>query len=152
MPLRRATELRGFFRHDGANTAMMFGLALVPLAGFIGVALDYSRASDFQTKLHQAADAAALIAARDRTSPWSKRKANGEKVFQSALGGHEGMNNVWVKLLEVDDGVRVEAGGDVVNRILGVVGFTRTPVKTFAQAITTPIRPRWRSSSTTPAR
>jgi hypothetical protein len=132
----RSTNLRLFRRHEGGNAAMMFGLALVPLVGFIGAALDYSRASDFQAKLHQAADAAALVAARDRTSPWAKRKANAEKVFHSALGGHEGMNDVWVKLHEVENGVRVDAGGEVINRIMGAVGLTRTPVKTFAEAIT----------------
>jgi Flp pilus assembly protein TadG len=132
----RSTKLRLFRRHEGGNAAMMFGLALIPLVGFIGAALDYSRASDFQIKLHQAADAAALIAARDRTSPWGNRKANAEKAFHSALGGHDGMNDVWVKLREVDNGVRVEAGGDVVNRIMGAVGLARTPVKTFAEAIT----------------
>src|SRR5829696_1794848 len=125
----RSTKLGLFRGHEGGNAAMMFGLALVPLVGFIGAALDYSRASDFQTKLHQAADAAALIAAKDRNSPWAKRKANAEKVFQSALGGHDGMNDVWVTLREIDNGVRVEAGGEVVNRIMAAVGLTRTSVK-----------------------
>jgi Flp pilus assembly protein TadG len=131
-PTRRSP----FRTSEGGNAAMLFALAIVPLVGFIGAALDYSRASDFQTKLHQAADAAALIAAKDRNAPWGKRKANAEKAFFSALSGRHGLNDVWLNLKEVDNGVRVEAGGDVVNRIMGAVGFTRTPVKTFAEAIT----------------
>ena len=44
-PTRRSP----FRTSEGGNAAMLFALAIVPLVGFIGAALDYSRASDFQT-------------------------------------------------------------------------------------------------------
>ncbi len=53
----------GFLRDSGGNVAIMTALALVPLIGVVGAALDYSRAWDTTSKLHRAADAAALAAA-----------------------------------------------------------------------------------------
>ena len=47
------------------NVAIMFGLAIIPLVGAVGVALDYSRASNTRTGLQAALDAAALILSKE---------------------------------------------------------------------------------------
>jgi type II secretory pathway pseudopilin PulG len=56
---------RRFRRDQRGNVLMLFGLALVPLMGVIGVAIDYSRASNARQALNAAIDSAALMAARD---------------------------------------------------------------------------------------
>jgi Flp pilus assembly protein TadG len=56
----RSTKLGLFRGHEGGNAAMMFGLALVPLLGFVGAALDYSSATGVQAQLQKATDGAAL--------------------------------------------------------------------------------------------
>jgi Flp pilus assembly protein TadG len=51
------------FRADrSGNIAILFGLALLPLLGFAGAALDYSYANEIRTDLNAAADAAVLVA------------------------------------------------------------------------------------------
>jgi len=59
-------DLIGRFRKDqSGNILMLFGLSLVPLMGVVGVAVDYSRASNARQSLNAAIDSAALMAARD---------------------------------------------------------------------------------------
>lgn len=61
--LTRAT--RRFPQATGGNIAVIFALALVPLLGFIGMAVDYSRANNARTSLQNALDSAALMLSRD---------------------------------------------------------------------------------------
>jgi Flp pilus assembly protein TadG len=59
--LFRARKLAARLRADRrANTAVIFGLAALPLISAVGCVVDYSTASMIKTKLQAAADAAAL--------------------------------------------------------------------------------------------
>lgn len=53
-----------FLRSSGGNIAVTFALMVLPLTGFMGLALDYANMSRDASELHNAADAAALFAAR----------------------------------------------------------------------------------------
>jgi hypothetical protein len=56
-------------RRDGAgNVAITFAIALIPVVGMVGAAVDYSRASNYRTELQAAADAAA-VGAVAKSSP-----------------------------------------------------------------------------------
>ena len=57
---------RRFASMCGGNVALMFGLAVMPLMGTIGYAIDYSRALAVKTTLTAAADSAALAAISPR--------------------------------------------------------------------------------------
>jgi len=54
-----------FARHDGGNIAMTFAIALVPLLGFVGAAVDYSRANAARSAMQAALDSAALMVSKD---------------------------------------------------------------------------------------
>jgi Flp pilus assembly protein TadG len=56
-------------RGRAGNAALLFGLAAVPLAGMIGLAVDYGRAFLLHTRLTTAIDAGALAAGKIITSP-----------------------------------------------------------------------------------
>jgi len=63
---RRLLDTAGKFqRDDRGNIAVIFAVALVPLLGFVGAAVDYSRAVAARTKMQAALDATALMAAKD---------------------------------------------------------------------------------------
>lgn len=63
---RRFFDATGKFHHDDrGNIAIIFAIALVPLLGFVGAAVDYSRAVAARTKMQEALDATALMAAKD---------------------------------------------------------------------------------------
>jgi hypothetical protein len=52
--------LNRFRKDERGATALIFGLTLVPLMGFAGAAVDYSRASASRAAMQKAADAAAM--------------------------------------------------------------------------------------------
>jgi hypothetical protein len=59
----------GALAHDRRGSiAIIFGLALIPMATLAGVAVDYANVSRLNARLKAAADAAALSAVRDYAS------------------------------------------------------------------------------------
>ena len=62
--------LRQFQRRDDGQVAVMFGLAVLPLAAAVGAAVDYSHGNQVRTSLQKALDSAVLAAAIDASSNW----------------------------------------------------------------------------------
>lgn len=56
---------RRFARNERGNVAMIFAVALVPLLGFVGAAIDYSRTTSARTSMKVALDSAALMVSKD---------------------------------------------------------------------------------------
>ncbi len=63
------SRLRGSlarFRHaQGGNVAVLFGIAIVPILGFVGAAVDYARVNNARTAMQTALDTAALMISKD---------------------------------------------------------------------------------------
>ena len=57
--------LAGFFKDQKGAIAPMFGLALIPILGFVGIAVDYSRAASARAALQGAIDGATLMLSKD---------------------------------------------------------------------------------------
>lgn len=57
---RLSAQLREFRNASGGNMVMMFAIALVPIVGSVGAAVDYGQANSFKTAMQAAADAASL--------------------------------------------------------------------------------------------
>jgi hypothetical protein len=55
--------MKHFFSDPGGNVAIIFGIGLIPILGFVGATLDYNRASDVRSYLQTKSDATALNAA-----------------------------------------------------------------------------------------
>jgi hypothetical protein len=65
------------FRHrNDGQVAVMFAIAILPLAGAVGAAVDYSRGNQVRTSLQKALDAAVLAAAIDGTAKWQTAALN----------------------------------------------------------------------------
>ena len=56
---------RRFTRDERGNVAMIFAVALVPLLGFVGAAIDYSRTTAARSSMKVALDSAALMVSKD---------------------------------------------------------------------------------------
>jgi Flp pilus assembly protein TadG len=54
-----------FRRAEQGNIAVIFAIALVPILGFIGAAVDFSMVSRARSAMQQALDTAALMVAKD---------------------------------------------------------------------------------------
>ena len=65
-----------FQQRNEGQAAVMFALAVVPLAGAVGAAVDYSHANSVRTSLQKALDSAVLAAAIDSSSNWQNAAMN----------------------------------------------------------------------------
>lgn len=129
--------MRRFRRDQHGNVLMMFGLALVPLMGVVGVAIDYSRASNARQALNAAIDSAALMAARDaqkltdaqvkaRVDDWIKDNlpASVKSEFTGAV----------VTVDRTARTVKIVAQAEVPTTVARVLGPTQLPVSSTSQS------------------
>jgi Flp pilus assembly protein TadG len=58
-------RLRGFRKAEGGQVLMTFALATIPMIGFIGAAIDYSRGNSAKAAIQAAADSTALMLSRE---------------------------------------------------------------------------------------
>jgi Flp pilus assembly protein TadG len=69
---RRARWIRNvpgqFAKADDGNIAVIFAIALIPILGFVGAAVDYSRASAARTSMQAALDSTALMLLKEISS------------------------------------------------------------------------------------
>ena len=54
-------RVRCFGSATGGNIGLTFALSIVPIVGFVGAAVDYSRANSAKAAMQAAADATALM-------------------------------------------------------------------------------------------
>ncbi len=125
--------MRSIFRNESGNIAILFGLALVPLIGLAGGAVDFAHRANVRADLQTSSDAAALAVARSLQSSqllpgddgWDEAKATaialGNSMFDAdfAVEGIEGQPEFTI------DGtiVRVDANVGIRTSFLGVIGI-----------------------------
>ncbi len=94
--LRRSTDhFRHCLRDDRGQMALLFGLALAPVAVGVGAAIDYTRMNAIKTHLQAAADAAALGATASLTqgSTVAQAEALGQQIFRANAPKNSTMSN-----------------------------------------------------------
>jgi Flp pilus assembly protein TadG len=135
--MNAARTTRNSFRKDrNGNVAMIAALAVIPMLAAVGAAVDYSRASNYHSKMNRAADAAALAAARERSASVAQKREIARKVFDASLGPTPDLIDIDFKLQPVGEGVRVEVSAKSKNQIMGVLGIPVSNVTTVAEAVT----------------
>lgn len=121
--------LKRFARDTAGVTAMLFGLTLIPMLGFVGGAIDFANAYQIRTKLQNAVDAATLAAGREIDLGASEGEATtvANRVLQSNLGDNFPAG---ARVNFSFSGKTVTAIGamNVDTYILGVVGVDVFPV------------------------
>jgi Flp pilus assembly protein TadG len=132
--LRSALSRFGLFRRDDRGNVMItFALAIIPVIGAVGAAVDYSRGNSARTSLQSAIDAAALSLAREVT------KLTPAQLNQKALDYVQAnLNNAQIKDLKVtptftsDPGgeLKLKAEGTINTTIAGVLGITQMDIGT----------------------
>jgi Flp pilus assembly protein TadG len=126
--------IRGFvrsatfaFRRDKrANVAVIFAIAVIPLIGFVGASIDYSRAVTLRTKLQDALDSTALMLAKEAPNETSSvLQANAVKYF-NALFNDSGAGNISITASYTTSGgsqVLVSGSGSVPTSFMKVLGY-----------------------------
>lgn len=124
--------LQSLLRNERGNVAMIVAVALVPITGAAGVALDYSRASNDRTAIQTAADSAAIAGLRSIKTDNASRVDRSKQVFNSQV------KNVEVTKIDVDasaNKVIVTASANVPTTLMNVLGVKSVPVSVKAVAV-----------------
>jgi Flp pilus assembly protein TadG len=127
--LRGLQRLPAAFGSNAAgNVAIIFGLAFIPIIGFVGAAVDYSRANVVRTQMQNALDSTTLMLAKDPslssyTSAQLQQKASG---YFNALMTDSYAKNVQVGAPVVDQQastVTATASSTVPTVIMRILPF-----------------------------
>ncbi|MEM1289089.1 MAG: pilus assembly protein TadG-related protein [Pseudomonadota bacterium] len=123
-----------FRRDKSAMAGVIFGIAIMPVLGLTGAAMDYSRAIDIRVQYQSAADAAALAVATSGLSSFDERQDFGRSVFEAnaPLYGH---NLIRVDLTEQLGEFQVTAVGEVDTTLLELLGVPEISLNVDSTAV-----------------
>lgn len=137
-------RLRNFWRNERGNTAIIFGLAVIPLLALGGGAVDFAQRARVRGELQSASDTAALAAARlvqteqmQRDSNWEtnweairrRAEATARNLLAAAVKGATAPTfNIDIS----EEGVTIAAQYDMKTSFLGVIGMNTLPAQTLA--------------------
>jgi Flp pilus assembly protein TadG/uncharacterized protein YegL len=132
------------FRHDRAgNVALTFALALLPLMGAVGIAVDYSMASRQRAVIQSALDAAMLAGAiagkasvdagAGKSTATAAAEAAAAASFKSNLGSVVATLQADFKMTGLTIAGTGSASADVPTYFMGVFGYKSTAIKATSQ-------------------
>jgi Flp pilus assembly protein TadG len=121
---------RRFAAAEGGNIAVIFAIALVPLLGFVGAAIDYTRANAARSSMQAALDSTALMVSKDLSQgiiTTSQINAKAQSYF-TALYTSKDAKSVSVSATYTANSstgsyVQVNGSGNVPTDFLKVTGF-----------------------------
>jgi Flp pilus assembly protein TadG len=124
------------FRTDRSGaTAAIFGLAIIPVMGFAGAAIDYGRASAGKAQLQQAVDAAALgLVPEAATASQHQLDQRGRQIVRALLRDARGFSADTVTVTRSAKTIRVAASAQVKSAVMGIMGFGALTVASQAEA------------------
>jgi Flp pilus assembly protein TadG len=125
--------MRRFWSDTKGNIAVLFALAIVPVIGGIGAAIDYSMASAYRTDMQQALDSTAL--ALTKILPADEETVNkvGMEYFLASMGNHN-LSNLKLTITPENGIVTLKATGDYKPAIANILGAQQFEIGTDAQA------------------
>jgi Flp pilus assembly protein TadG len=130
--------LRAFAGNSHGGAAPMLALAALPLFGFVGAGIDFSRAASARTSMQAALDAAALLMAKAaQNADAVQLQSDATNYFNANFQNTEVANlQTTVQALSTSGGYVVEmtASGSIKTRFMGIMGFASLALSTRAKA------------------
>lgn len=120
-----------FIGADGGNVAVIFTIAAVPVIGFVGAAIDYTRMNEARSTMQSALDSTALMISKDLSSG----KISASQVSSTAQSYFTGLFNqsdatvlTFNATYNADNGnlgstITLNGSGNIKTDFLGVLGF-----------------------------
>jgi Flp pilus assembly protein TadG len=122
---------RGMLTDARGSVAVTFGLAVIPIVAFVGVAVDYSRANSTKAHLQGALDAVALMLAKEAPSDSTDQlQANATKYFTAIFQRPEATNAAITASYTSTGGsqLTVSATASEPTVFMGIFGTTSIPL------------------------
>lgn len=130
-----------FVQAERGNIAMIFAIALVPIMGFIGAAVDYSRTNAARSAMQAALDSTALMLSKDAaaTTLTAEQITARAQAYFNAL--YTGGDSTWqpVTATYTNDSttgstIKVEGAGTVDTKFMKVAGYPQLNFKVSSTA------------------
>jgi Flp pilus assembly protein TadG len=126
-----ADRLRGvlssFSHANSGNVVLTFSLALIPIVGFVGAAVDYSRANSDKAAMQAAVDATALWLSKNAaTMTTAQLNQNATNHFNAVFTRTDVSNIVITPTYTSSQGTQlvVTGAGSVATKFMGLMGFS----------------------------
>ncbi len=129
--------LARFLNNKGGNVAMMFGLAIVPIFGVVGAALDYARVTDVRQELAASLDAAVLAAGGQSTKMSDEALQTFVVNWMTAHMSDKKFAGTWKldSITQDGDTILARATGKVDTTLTRVLGFEEMPIGVNSEAV-----------------
>ncbi|MEA2896776.1 MAG: hypothetical protein QOJ84_2391 [Bradyrhizobium sp.] len=139
-----------FGRSDSGNIAVIFAIALVPLLGFVGAAVDYTRANSARSSMQAALDSTALMVSKDLSQGiiTTSQISTKAQAYFTALYTNKDANSVSVSATytaansSAGSNIQVNGSGAVTTDFLKVAGFPTINFNTSSTATWGSVRMR----------
>src|SRR5678816_2398400 len=126
---------RGFLQDRRGGVAPMFALAVIPVVGFIGAAVDYSRANAVKAGLQSALDATALAMAKLAPTLTQGDLQTKSTAYFQAMFSHPEAKNVTVTPAYTTAGgsqLTLAGSASVDTAFMKLMGYTNLDIKSTA--------------------
>jgi uncharacterized protein YegL len=126
--LRLYEHFQRLLTADGASVISTFALALLPITGFVGAAVDYSRANSARTAMQAAVDATALMMSKTASSLNETQLQTKASDYFNALFTRPEVTNITVVTTYSNlagSQLYFKASGKVKAEFMRVMGFDK---------------------------
>ncbi len=132
---RCSAKLRQFRSASGANVTIMFALSLVPVAGAVGAAVDYSQGSSLRAAMQAAADAASLgtIKTASTLTP-AQLQSTAAGMFNASFNRPPVVPAVTATYDAASNIVTVSASATFKPNLMSMVGITQMSMSATSKA------------------
>ena len=129
-----------FLNDRRAGAAPLLALAMIPIVGAIGAAIDYSRANAIKASMQAALDSAGLALAKNMQATGASVTQSAHAYFTANFVRPEVSNLEVASATSAVQGgtlLALSARGTVKTQVIGLLGFSALPVTTNASVIAT---------------
>jgi Flp pilus assembly protein TadG len=133
---RLRQHLRNLRDAEDGNVAIIFTIALLPIIGLTGAAIDYSRASSVRAAMQAALDATALAMSKDAATLTSAQLNTKASQYFAAAFNRPEAGSVTISAAYSTSGgssVTVTGAGEIKTTMLGVMGINSIPIGSTAK-------------------
>ena len=129
-------RLHEFRRANAANVTVTFALATIPMAGFVGAAVDYSHANSVKAAMQAAADSTALMLSKEVTKLTSSQmQTKADEYFKALFNRPEAEALKVVATYSTEGGykLKIDATANVKTDFMQMMGFNKLKVGADSQ-------------------
>src|SRR5436190_233102 len=120
---------------SGANVTVLFALSLVPVAGAVGAAVDYSQGSSLRSAMQAAADAASLGTIKiASTLPPDQIQSTAAGMFNASFNRPQVTPTVSATYDAASNTVTLSASATFKPNLMSMVGITQMSISTTSKA------------------